>query len=194
MFLPATLHKVRGSPFGDRSLAGLIQLLENLKGLDGRCGSSGALEREHGEQRFGILAKLAVAVDELLRRINLARMTQLFGLFYRADESLPGKNHLNGLVGILGLFFSSNQRFADTSIQADLLIDGFAALLDLLLLLALSLFGVLSHEPIMHIQGGIGQLFCSEQQKGDQGRITSVIMKADEALSCGMCPFSCHLL
>jgi len=72
--------------------------------------------------------------------------------------------------------------------------DRFATLLELLFLLPFALFELLAEQFVMHVEGLVNQFFFGREQKGDQRRITSLIIELVQPLSRHPFPFSAQLL
>ena len=75
-------------------------------------------------------------------------------------------------------YLPSNQGKASRRVEANLFIDGLAALLEMGALLLLSLLKEITHDAIMHLQRGVGKRRCQFHQGGNQGRIPSLFLKA----------------
>ncbi len=122
------------------------------------------MESKRFQQRRRIFTDLGVRIIEQIQVIQITRTSKRPCLFNRGDKSFPRNHRLQRLVGISGLLFSGNQRFANGRIETDLFINRLTSLLKMGALLLLSLFKQIAQDTIMHFQCRVGKRCCQFYQ------------------------------
>ncbi len=83
--------------------------------------------------------------------VEAFRPGQQLGLADALGELVPGNHRLDGGIGVAAAFLRFQQRLADPGVQAHLVVDRLALLLELLLMLVLRAAEQLDQDAVMQI-------------------------------------------
>ena len=135
--LPARLDESSGGI--GRHLAQVVgvHLAQGLHGcqytLRGRSGA----QFQHIQQGRRVTAQGSEVLADQVQVVETLRPGQQLGFADALGELVPGNHRLDGGIGVAAGFLGLQQRLADLGVQAHLVVDRLALLLELLLMLVL---------------------------------------------------------
>ncbi len=112
--------------------------------------------------------------------VEAFRPGQQLGLADALGELVPGNHRLNGGIGIATAFLGFQQSLADLRVQAHLVVDRLALLLELLLMLVLRAAEQLDQDTVVQIDQLINHRRGALQHHGGQGRVASLRLELAE--------------
>ena len=112
--------------------------------------------------------------------VETLRPGQQLGFADALGELVPGNHRLDGGIGVAAGFLGLQQRLADLGVQAHLVVDRLALLLELLLMLVLRAAEQLDQDAVMQIDQLIDHGRGALQHHGGQGRVAALRLELTE--------------
>ncbi|SRY60832.1 Uncharacterised protein [Escherichia coli] len=135
---------------------------------------------QHLQQGRRVTAQGGEVLADQVQVVEAFRPGQQLGLADALGELVPGNHRLDGGIGVAAAFLRFQQRLADPGVQAHLVVDRLALLLELLLMLVLRAAEQLDQDAVMQIDQLIDHGRGALQHHGGQGRVAALRLELTE--------------